>query len=83
MRNVEIQVMPTRREEHPNLDSAFNLLVPKGHGQVAYMEAQGFPQLVTDPEEVRKIADRYGIMRAMALSPMESRSLITQKLEEL
>ncbi|MEU7304180.1 helix-turn-helix transcriptional regulator [Streptomyces sp. NPDC007189] len=83
MRNVEIQVMPTRCEEHPNLDSAFNLLVPKGHGQVAYMEAQGFPQLVTDREEVRKVADRYGIMRAMALSPMESRSLIAQKLEEL
>ncbi|MEU8467742.1 helix-turn-helix transcriptional regulator [Streptomyces sp. NPDC029006] len=84
MRNVEIQVMPTRREEHPNLDSAFNLLaVPKGHGQVAYMEAQGFPQLITDPDDVRKIADRYGIMRAVALSPMETRSLIRQKLEEL
>ncbi|MGW0996730.1 helix-turn-helix domain-containing protein [Streptomyces sp. NPDC002523] len=83
MRNVEVQVMPTRRAEHPNLDSAFNLLVPKGHGQVAYMEAQGFPQLIADAEEVRKIADRYGIMRAMALSPMETRTLITQKLEEL
>lgn len=43
MRNVEIQVMPTRREEHPNLDSAFNLLSPKRYGQVAYTEAQGFP----------------------------------------
>ncbi|KUN08749.1 DNA-binding protein [Streptomyces yokosukanensis] len=83
MQNVEIQVMPTRLEEHPNLGSAFNLLVPKGHGQVAYLEAQGFPQLITDREEVRKIADRYGIMRAMALSPKESRSLIAQKLEEL
>ncbi|MFF7469233.1 Scr1 family TA system antitoxin-like transcriptional regulator [Streptomyces sp. NPDC008092] len=83
LRNVEIQVMPTRREEHPNLDSAFNLLAPKGHGQVAYTESQGHPQLITDPEEVRKIADRYGIMRALALNPMESRALIEQKLEEL
>ncbi|MFF9771785.1 helix-turn-helix domain-containing protein [Streptomyces sp. NPDC014636] len=83
MKNVEIQVMPTHLEEHPSLGSAFNLLVPKGHGQVAYLEAQGFPQLITDREEVRKIADRYGIMRAMALSPMESRSLIAEKLEEL
>ncbi|MGV9353695.1 helix-turn-helix domain-containing protein [Streptomyces misionensis] len=81
--NVEIQVMPTKVEEHPNLDSAFNLLVPKGHAQVAYLEAQGHPQLITDRDEVRKIADRYGIMRAMALSPMESRALIAQKLEEL
>lgn len=83
MKNLEIQVMPTCLEEHPSLGSAFNLLVPAGHAQVAYLEAQGFPQLITDREEVRKIADRYGIMRAVALSPMESRSLIAKKLEEL
>ncbi|UUU24252.1 helix-turn-helix domain-containing protein [Streptomyces sp. DSM 40750] len=83
MRNVEIQVMPTCREEHPNLDSAFNLLTPKGHAQVAYTEAQGHPRLITDREEVRKIADRYGIMRAMALNPTESRALIEKKLGEL
>jgi transcriptional regulator with XRE-family HTH domain len=83
MRNVEIQVMPTRMEEHPNLDSAFNLLNPKGHPQVAYTEAQGYPRLITDLEEARKIADRYGIMRAMALPPKESRELIERKLEEL
>ncbi|WP_208616905.1 helix-turn-helix domain-containing protein [Streptomyces canus] len=83
MRNIEIQVMPSRLEEHPNMDGAFNLLTPKGHGQVAYTEVQGYPRLITDSEEVRKIADRYGIMRAMALSPSESRKLIEQKLEEL
>ncbi|MFE6336214.1 helix-turn-helix domain-containing protein [Streptomyces sp. NPDC057806] len=83
MQNVEIQVMPTGVEEHPSLGSAFNLLTPKGHGQVAYTEAQGFPRLITDSEEVRKIADRYGIMRAMALSPSETRKLIERKLEEL
>jgi transcriptional regulator with XRE-family HTH domain len=83
MRNVEIQVLPTMRQEHPNLDSAFNLLTPKGHGQVAYMEAQGYPRLITDPEEVRQIADRYGIMRALALNPMESRALIEKMLGEL
>lgn len=83
MRNVEIQVMPTHREEHPNLDSAFNLLTPKAHGQVAYTEAQGHPRLITDQEEVRKIVDRYGFMRALALNPMESRTLIEGKLEEL
>ncbi|MET7476741.1 helix-turn-helix transcriptional regulator [Streptomyces sp. NPDC005648] len=83
MQNVEIQVMPTVVEEHPNLGSAFNLLTPPRHGQVAYTEAQGYPRLITDPEEVRKIADRYGIMRAMALSPSESRKLIEKKLEEL
>ncbi|MCF4139770.1 helix-turn-helix transcriptional regulator [Streptomyces sp. Tue 6430] len=83
MRNVEIQVMPTRVQEHPNMDGAFNLLTPKKHPQVAYTEVQGYPRLITDPEEVRKIADRYGIMRAMALPPEETRTLIAKKLEEL
>ncbi|MFF7763254.1 MULTISPECIES: helix-turn-helix domain-containing protein [Streptomyces] len=82
-RNIEIQVMPSALDEHPNMDGAFNLLTPKGHGQVAYTEVQGYPRLITDSEEVRKIADRYGIMRAMALAPSESRKLIEQKLEEL
>ncbi|MEU3029374.1 DUF5753 domain-containing protein [Streptomyces incarnatus] len=81
--NVEIQVMPTELEEHPSLDSAFNLLVPKGHEQVAYLEAQGHPQLIINREDVRKIADRYGIMRAMALTPKGSRALIAEKLEKL
>ena len=83
MRNVEIQVMSTKTEQHPNLDSAFTLMIPKKHGQVAYTETQGYPRLITDPEEVRKIADRYGIMRAMALTPQASRVLIEKKLEEL
>ncbi|WP_086770890.1 helix-turn-helix domain-containing protein [Streptomyces bobili] len=83
MRNIEIQVMPTRIQEHPNMDGAFNLLAPKKHPQVAYTEVQGYPRLITDPEEVRKIADRYGIMRAMALPPEETRTLIAKKLEEL
>lgn len=81
--NVEIQVMPTQVEEHPNPDSAFNLLVPKGQAQVAYLEAQGHPQLITDRDEVRKIADRYGIMRAMALTPKQSRALIAEKVDKL
>jgi hypothetical protein len=65
------------------MDGAFNLLIPRGYPQVAYTEIQGFPRLITDREEVRKIADRYGTMRAMALSPTESRALIEKKLESL
>lgn len=81
-RTVEIHVLPTDSEEHPNLDSAFNLLTPKGHGEVAYTEAQGHPRLITDPEEVRLIADRYGSMRGMALNPRESLALIGKMLGE-
>lgn len=81
-RTIEIHVLPTDSEEHPNLDSAFNLLTPKGHQEVAYTETQGHPRLITDPEEVRLIADRYGSMRGMALNPRESLALIEKMLGE-
>lgn len=82
MRNVEVQVMPSAQTEHPNMDGPFNLLTPSRRAQVAYVEVQGYPRLVTDPEEVRKIADRYGIMRAMALTPTASLALIEKLLGE-
>ncbi|WP_432018797.1 helix-turn-helix domain-containing protein [Streptomyces sp. 1222.5] len=82
MRNVEVQVMPSAQTEHPNMDGPFNLLTPSRRAQVAYVEVQGYPRLVTDPEEVRKIADRYGVMRAMALTPTASLALIEKLLGE-
>ncbi|MFJ8491024.1 helix-turn-helix domain-containing protein [Streptomyces sp. NPDC094038] len=82
MRNVQVQVMPTGRHEHPSLGGAFTLLTPKGREQVGYMENQGYPRLLTDREEVRVLAARYGIIRAQALNPHESLDLIEKMLEE-
>ncbi|MFK4224070.1 Scr1 family TA system antitoxin-like transcriptional regulator [Streptomyces sp. NPDC019890] len=83
LRTVELQVMPNDQEEHPNMDGAFILLAPKGRQQVAYTEVQGYSRLITDPEEVRVFAERYGIIRARALTPRESLSLIEKVLGEL
>lgn len=82
LRNVQLQVMPTGRYEHPCLDNSFTLLTPKGREQVGYMESQGYPRLITDREEVRVLAARYGIIRAQALNPHESLDLIEKMLEE-
>jgi transcriptional regulator with XRE-family HTH domain len=82
LRTVELQVMPTDREEHPNMDGAFILLTPKGRQQVAYTEVQGYPRLITDPEEVRVFTERYGIIRSRALTPRESLALIEKTLGE-
>ncbi|MFF1294100.1 MULTISPECIES: helix-turn-helix domain-containing protein [unclassified Streptomyces] len=82
LRNVQLQVMPTGRHEHPSLGGSFTLLIPKGKEQVAYMESQGYPRLITDREEVRVLAARYGIIRAQALNPHESLELIEKMLEE-
>ncbi|MGW1978768.1 helix-turn-helix domain-containing protein [Streptomyces sp. NPDC001889] len=80
MRNVEFQVMPDSCEDHPCLEGAFILLTPKGRRQVAYIEAQGYPKLITDQEEVRIFSERYGIMRSRALRTDESLSLIEKLL---
>ncbi|WP_328676643.1 helix-turn-helix domain-containing protein [Streptomyces sp. NBC_00322] len=82
LRTVELQVMPLDREEHPSLDGAFILLTPKGRQQVAYTEIYGHPRLITDAEEVRVFTERYGIIRAQALTPRESLSLVEKMLGE-
>ncbi|WP_326670603.1 helix-turn-helix domain-containing protein [Streptomyces sp. NBC_01257] len=76
MRNVEVQILPTATEDHPNLDGPFILLTPKGRKEVAYTEVQGHARLITDPDEVRVVSERYGIMRAQALTPRESLTMI-------
>ncbi|MFJ7152087.1 helix-turn-helix domain-containing protein [Streptomyces sp. NPDC100445] len=82
MRNVQLQVMPTNRHEHPSLDNSFSLLTPKGKEQVGYMESHGYPRLITNREEVRVLDARYGIIRAQALNPDESLALIEEMLGE-
>ncbi|MFV2118291.1 helix-turn-helix domain-containing protein [Streptomyces sp. Act-28] len=80
LRSVELQVLPTERKEHPSLGGPFILLTPKGRHQVAYLEVQHVSRLVTDPDEVRILAARYGSIRAQALTPEESLTLIERML---
>ncbi|MFF0481236.1 Scr1 family TA system antitoxin-like transcriptional regulator [Streptomyces sp. NPDC004435] len=82
-RTVHLQVMPLGWEEHPSLDGAFTLLTPPGRREVAYTEIYGHPRLITAPEEVHVYSDRYGIIRAQALTPRESLELIEKMLGEL
>jgi hypothetical protein len=83
LRSVELHIMPTCREEHPSLGGPFILLTPKGRQQVGYLEIQNTSKLVTDPEEVRILAARYGSIRGQALNPRESVTLIEKILGEL
>ncbi|MEW2418575.1 helix-turn-helix transcriptional regulator [Streptomyces sp. NPDC046866] len=82
LRTVELQVMPFDRGEHPAMEGMFTLLSPKGRQQVAYTETYNHPNLITDPEQVRIYAERYGIIRAQALTPDESLNLIEKMLGE-
>ncbi|WP_443066942.1 DUF5753 domain-containing protein [Streptomyces sp. NBC_01261] len=80
LRSVELQVLPIDRKEHPSLGGPFIMLTPKGKPQVAYLEVQHISRLITDPDEVRILAARYGSIRAQALTPEESLTLIEKML---
>ncbi|MET9437756.1 helix-turn-helix transcriptional regulator [Streptomyces sp. NPDC006551] len=82
LRTVHLQLMPTEREEHPSLGGSFTLLTPRGRREVAYTEIYGHARLITDPEEVRMYTERYGIIRAQALTPHESLAAIEKMLGE-
>jgi transcriptional regulator with XRE-family HTH domain len=82
-RNVEVQVMPLDREDNAGVDGGFTLFTRKGGEQMGYLETQGRSTLVTDREEVRVLAARYGIIRAQALAPRESLAFIEKLLGEL
>lgn len=75
-RNVEIQVMPTDREDNAGVDGPFTLITRKGGEQAAYLEVQGRSMLLTEREGVRSLAARYGIIRSQALTPRESLGFI-------
>ncbi|MEU5616145.1 helix-turn-helix transcriptional regulator [Streptomyces sp. NPDC047802] len=82
-RSVEIQVMPTVREDNAGLDGPFTLITRRSGEQLAYLEVQGCSILLTDRDEVRSVAARYGIIRSQALTPQESLVFIEKLLGEL
>ncbi|WP_074993394.1 helix-turn-helix domain-containing protein [Streptomyces prasinopilosus] len=82
LRTVELQVMPTDRTEHAGMGGPFTLLTPKGKPQVGYTEVQAVARLATDMDEVRILAARYGSIRAQALTPRESLTLIERMRTE-
>lgn len=82
LRTVELQVMPTHRTEHSGMGGSFTLLTPRGKPQVGYTEVQTSARLATDLDEVRILAARYGSIRAQALTPRESLSLIERMRTE-
>jgi transcriptional regulator with XRE-family HTH domain len=82
LRNVEIQVMPTDREEHGGLSGEIRLLDPKNGPKVGHVEAQSFSRFITDRDQVRQLEAQYGIIRAQALTPRESLAFIEKILGE-
>ncbi|MEU9360758.1 helix-turn-helix transcriptional regulator [Streptomyces sp. NPDC048301] len=83
MRNVELQMMPLDREDNAGVDGPYTLLTRKDGEQFVYMEVQGRSNLLTEREETRLAAARYGIIRSQALTPRETLTFIEKLLGDL
>ncbi|MFI7087503.1 helix-turn-helix domain-containing protein [Streptomyces anulatus] len=82
LRNVEIQVMPTDREDHAGMGGQLQLLKFKDGTAVGQWESQLFSRLTFDPKEIRILEQRLGIVRAQGLTPRESTAFIEKVLGE-
>ncbi|MFE2165059.1 helix-turn-helix domain-containing protein [Streptomyces sp. NPDC059447] len=80
--NIEFQVMPTFREDHAGMEGLIELLKFADGSAVGRAEGAFHGRPVSDPKQLRILELRYGIIRAQALTPQESRAFIEQVLGE-
>lgn len=76
LRHVEVQVMPTDREDNAALGGPFTLIDTDKGQRIAYAEVQDDSRLYTEVTKVRELEARYGILRSQALTPSESSAFI-------
>ncbi|WP_406838460.1 helix-turn-helix domain-containing protein [Streptomyces sp. AHU1] len=79
---VEFQVMPTARAEHPGAAGRIQVLKFGDGTAVGRTDDEFNGRPVSDPRQLRILELRYGIIRAQALSPGESLAFIEQLLGE-
>lgn len=77
-----LQVLPLNSRTHAGLNGPFTLLETPDYQHVAYSETQRGSLLVTDPDEVSILAQKYAMLRAQALSPEDTVGLLDRLLGE-
>ncbi|WP_432081497.1 helix-turn-helix domain-containing protein [Streptomyces sp. WAC 04229] len=80
--SIELQVMPTDREEHAGVDGGIEVLKFADGSAVGRSPAVAGGRPVSGPRQLRILELRYGIIRAQALSPRQSTAFIEQLLGE-
>jgi hypothetical protein len=82
LRSVSIQVMPTACDEHFGTGGLIEVLKFPDGTAVGRSEGAFSGRPVSDPKQLRILELRYGMIRAQALTPRESRAFIEQMLGE-
>jgi len=83
LRNVSVQVMPTRTVSHAGLDGPLALLETPDGRSLAYSEGQESGRLIADPKQAAVLHRRYATLRAQALTPHDSVGLLERIRGEL
>ncbi|MEU3221883.1 helix-turn-helix transcriptional regulator [Streptomyces sp. NPDC006976] len=82
LRNVEIQVMPTNREDHASMEGGVEVLKFEDGTAVGRSDGAFAGRPVSDHKQIRILDLRCGMIRAQALPPRESLVFIEQLLGE-
>lgn len=82
LRNVTIQVMPTICEDHAGMGGRIQVLKFGDGTAVGRSEGIFNGRPVSDHKQLQILDLRYGMIRAQALSPRESRAFIEKLLGE-
>ncbi|MFE5629113.1 helix-turn-helix domain-containing protein [Streptomyces sp. NPDC056470] len=82
LRNVTLQVMPTRCDVHPGLDGRIEVLKFEDGTAVGRSDGAFNGRPISDPKQLRILELRYGTIRAQALPPRESLAFIEHLLGE-
>ncbi|MZE77901.1 helix-turn-helix domain-containing protein [Streptomyces xinghaiensis] len=77
-RNVEIQIMPLRQEDHCGVDGHMYLAETPDHRWVGYTEGQRASNLLTAPKDVSVLLQRYCSLRSQAHDCRATVSLLEQ-----
>ncbi|MFJ2595542.1 helix-turn-helix domain-containing protein [Streptomyces erythrochromogenes] len=82
LRNVTIQVMPTNCDDHAGMEGLIQVLKFADGSAVGRGEGIFNGRPVSDPKQLRILDLQYGMIRAQALSPRESRAFVEKLLGE-
>ncbi|MFJ6855455.1 helix-turn-helix domain-containing protein [Streptomyces sp. NPDC091271] len=80
--NIEIQVMPLSRWDHPGTGGRIQVLKFGDGSAMGRTDDEYGGRPISDPKQLRVLELRYGIIRAQALPPGESLGLIDEVLGE-
>lgn len=80
---VTLQVLPLGLTSHPGTSGSFSMLESADHEHVGYFEGQRGSKLVTDPDDVSIMAQRYAMLRTQALNPQSTQGMLRKLLGEL